>query len=279
MTKWRHCWQQYRTVVLVQCVLHAHVGISATAGSHRLFVHQCYEARLPLRLFYITGSILGLSGDAIGWIKSHRTHHQYSDTELDPHNSRRGMFFSHFGWKMLEMGDAVKIARDKQDITTLKDPRIHGFVNKHYTKLGVLMNLCIPYLMVSRKFDGNLLRAVVLTSIIRVTVSINMAASVNSIAHKFGHNTENSDILPRNSLLVSVLSWGEGWHNYHHTYSKDYRASGHTNFVKYWNPAHAFINAMAKCKLAYNLKVPCSETDPEASFRHNGKTYKLLYNS
>lgn len=35
------------------------------------------------------------------WIRDHRIHHKYSETDADPHNSNRGFFFSHVGWLML----------------------------------------------------------------------------------------------------------------------------------------------------------------------------------
>jgi stearoyl-CoA desaturase (delta-9 desaturase) len=35
------------------------------------------------------------------WARDHRVHHKFSDTDEDPHNSTRGMWFSHLGW-MLE---------------------------------------------------------------------------------------------------------------------------------------------------------------------------------
>jgi stearoyl-CoA desaturase (delta-9 desaturase) len=43
--------------------------------------------------------------------------------------------------------------------------------------------------------------------------------------------------------LTSLISWGEGWHNYHHTKSKDYR-HGH----KWWelDPPAFFIERIFK---------------------------------
>lgn len=34
------------------------------------------------------------------WVRDHRQHHKYSDTDADPHNASRGFFFSHIGWLM-----------------------------------------------------------------------------------------------------------------------------------------------------------------------------------
>lgn len=35
------------------------------------------------------------------WVRDHRQHHKYSDTNADPHNATRGFFFSHMGWLMV----------------------------------------------------------------------------------------------------------------------------------------------------------------------------------
>lgn len=35
------------------------------------------------------------------WVRDHRQHHKYSDTNADPHNATRGFFFSHIGWLMV----------------------------------------------------------------------------------------------------------------------------------------------------------------------------------
>jgi stearoyl-CoA desaturase (Delta-9 desaturase) len=32
------------------------------------------------------------------WVRDHRVHHKYSETDADPHNAKRGFFFSHVGW-------------------------------------------------------------------------------------------------------------------------------------------------------------------------------------
>lgn len=51
---------------------------------------------------------------------------------------------------------------------------------------------------------------------------------------------------------VSVVSFGEGWHNYHHTFPWDYKTS---ELGKYsTNITTAFIDLMATIGWAYELK-------------------------
>jgi stearoyl-CoA desaturase (delta-9 desaturase) len=34
------------------------------------------------------------------WVRDHKVHHRFSEKDADPHNARRGLFFSHVGWLM-----------------------------------------------------------------------------------------------------------------------------------------------------------------------------------
>lgn len=47
-----------------------------------------------------------------------------------------------------------------------------------------------------------------------------------------------------------MIALGEGWHNYHHTFPWDYK---NTEFGRF-NLVAFFINLMARCGLAYDLK-------------------------
>lgn len=58
-------------------------------------------------------------------------------------------------------------------------------------------------------------------------------------------------ILPGENLSVSLLTLGEGWHNYHHAFPWDYRAGEFGRFVT--NPTTSFINFFAKLGWAYDL--------------------------
>jgi len=56
------------------------------------------------------------------WVRDHRVHHKYTDTNADPHNASRGFFFSHIGWLMVrkhpdvrEKGKGVEMADLERD--------------------------------------------------------------------------------------------------------------------------------------------------------------------
>lgn len=70
-------------------------------GAHRLWSHNSYKATWPLRIYLMLCQTLATQFSVYSWVRDHRLHHKFSDTELDPHNSNRGFFFSHIGWFMM----------------------------------------------------------------------------------------------------------------------------------------------------------------------------------
>lgn len=67
----------------------------------------------------------------------------------------------------------------------------------------------------------------------------------------------NRNIRPSQNLGVSLMSMGEGWHNYHHVFPWDYKASESGNIIT--NPTTIFINFFAKIGWAYDLKEASKE--------------------
>ena len=48
---------------------------------------------------------------------------------------------------------------------------------------------------------------------------------VNSVAHFFGNKPYDKHINPSENFFVALGAVGEGFHNYHHVYPSDYKAS------------------------------------------------------
>lgn len=65
------------------------------------------------------------------WVRDHRQHHKYSDTDADPHNASRGFFFSHIGWLMSRKHPLV-IAKGKDiDMSDLEADSLVMFQKKY----------------------------------------------------------------------------------------------------------------------------------------------------
>lgn len=76
-------------------------AMGITVGAHRLWAHRCYKARLPMRILLAIFQTIAFQNHIYEWVRDHRVHHKFTDTDADPHNSARGFFFSHMGWLMV----------------------------------------------------------------------------------------------------------------------------------------------------------------------------------
>lgn len=76
---------------------------------------------------------------------------------------------------------------------------------------------------------------------------------VNSAAHLWGNRPYDININPAENVSVMFGAIGEGYHNYHHTFPWDYRASEFDDHMR--NITSKFIEFFAAIGWAYDLKV------------------------
>jgi len=74
---------------------------------------------------------------------------------------------------------------------------------------------------------------------------------INSVAHYFGSFTYSDDKSPRDSWFVGLLTFGEGYHNFHHEFPYDYRNGMH---YKAFDPTKWLICIMSWLGITYDLK-------------------------
>lgn len=68
-------------------------------------------------------SIVFFQNSIFDWVRDHRVHHKFSETDADPHNSGRGFFFSHMGWLMMRKHpEVIKRGRQMDMSDILSDP-------------------------------------------------------------------------------------------------------------------------------------------------------------
>jgi len=71
------------------------------------------------------------------WVRDHRVHHRYTDTDADPHNSNRGFFFSHIGWLLMKKHpEVIRRGRQVDMSDVLADPIATFGVKYVYVKSG-----------------------------------------------------------------------------------------------------------------------------------------------
>lgn len=109
--------------LLVGLVYSIICGFGVTAGAHRYWAHRSYKVTRPLYFILLILQTAALQDCVIEWVKDHRIHHKYSDTNADPHNANRGFFFSHIGWMMCKLHPDVEKYSQRIDMSDLtSDP-------------------------------------------------------------------------------------------------------------------------------------------------------------
>ena len=81
-----------------------------------------------------------VEGSIKWWSRDHRAHHRYTDTDLDPYNAHRGLYWSHVGWIVTKPRTRPGMA----DISDLKQNDIVQWQHKNFVWCLLLMGFVIP---------------------------------------------------------------------------------------------------------------------------------------
>lgn len=222
-------------------------GLSITGGYHRLWSHRAYEAHWTVRLFFMIFGTMAIQNSILVWGSGHRVHHRHvDDNEQDPYSANRGFWFSHIGWMLREYPSG------RQDFSNAKDLQedpIVMFQHNHYVPLVLLTNFGLPILV--GWLCGDVWAGMLLSGVLRLVVSHHVTFFINSLCHIWGTRPYTEENTARDNPVLAVLTWGEGYHNYHHIFQYDYR-----NGVKWWqwDPTKWLILALSWVGLTRNLK-------------------------
>ena len=210
-------------VLVLAAALWPCTGLGITAGAHRLWAHRSYRATRPLQILLMLLNSMAAQGSLWDWARDHRVHHKGNDTDADPYTIRKGVFFAHIGWicqrkhpEVLRLGRQLPV-RDLQE-----DPVVQ-FQRRYYGILAPLLCFGLPTWL-GHAVGGEMWHSFWIAGVLRYVWVLHMTWCVNSIAHIWGERPHLVHTAA-NHWLVNLLTLGEGWHNYHHAFPYDYRAS------------------------------------------------------
>lgn len=227
--------------------------LGTTAGAHRLWSHRSYKAAPALQWFLVLAVSCANQGSIFHWVRDHRVHHKHSETDADPHNAKRGFFFAHMGWLFQKKHPKVIEAGIKIDLQDLYNNPIVMFQKKYNFVLSILSCFILPTVIPMQLWNETFWASFLVCTMLRTVLSLHGTWLVNSWAHLYGERPYSSDINPAESFFVALLTNGEGWHNYHHTYPFDYATSELGIFQQY-NPTKLFIDICCTLGLASDRK-------------------------
>jgi len=139
---------------------------------------------------------------------------------------------------------------DMRDIEA--DP-IVMFQNKYYYIMFLIVNMMMPTVVPYYFWGESLLTAFSTAFCLRYLFISHVGWTIGSFAHYFGDRPYDRRIGPTESnKFMNAISFGEGSHNYHHTFPRDYRCSEINMFI--FNSAAKIIELLASLRLAHDLQ-------------------------
>ncbi|GAA2653113.1 MULTISPECIES: acyl-CoA desaturase [Nonomuraea] len=211
------------TDIAIAFVFYIVTGLGVTVGLHRYFTHGSFKAKRPMKIALGIAGSLSLEMSVLDWVATHRKHHKFSDKEGDPHSPWRfgpgfrsmtkGLLYAHMGW----LFESERTNREKYAPDLCKDPDIIK-LHKWFPALAIT-SIFLPAVLggvLTWSWQGAL-TAFFWGSLVRIGLLHHVTWSINSICHVFGEETFQSRDKSRNVWWLAIPSFGESWHNLHHS--------------------------------------------------------------
>ncbi len=232
------------TLIACMLLLLCTGGFSITAGYHRLFSHKCFKTNPVIESIILFFASTTIQGSALRWCNDHRKHHAYVDTDADPYSINKGFFYAHFFW-MLEKQEEID-PRTVRDL--MQNRRVmfqHRFDNICMFGSNFLIFLAVGF------FLDDFVGAFFIGCWLRLFLQHHTTWFINSLAHTWGTQPFCREHSAVNNFIISLLTFGEGYHNFHHTFANDYR-----NGVRWYqyDPTKWLIWSLSRLGLARELK-------------------------
>jgi stearoyl-CoA desaturase (delta-9 desaturase) len=191
--------------VLVAIIAYAVRMLATSAGFHRYFSHRAFKLNRLLQFLLALVAQSSWPRGVLWWATHDRLHHKLAETEGDVHSPVRGGFWwSHAGWLLSKRHEAT-------DYDSIKEfsrfPELLWL--NELPHLPMLAGLIVAYWL------GGL-PAIVFACVVPTVLTWHATLSLGSLSHLFGRRRYLTPDASRNSFLLSLLTFGEGWHNNHH---------------------------------------------------------------
>ncbi|MBI3357660.1 MAG: fatty acid desaturase [Nitrospirae bacterium] len=236
-------------------LLYVVTGLGITVGYHRLMAHRSFNCPGWVKAGFLIAGGWALQNSALKWAADHIRHHAACDQDADPYNAQRGFWHSHCGWLF-----ADDRYMDEKYATRLRQDPLVMWQHRYYVPI-VLSGLALTFVVgfLHSGWIGGL-GCFLLAGIGRTFAVLNSTFCINSICHLWGSQPHSQADSSRDSWWVSLLTFGEGYHNYHHTFQSDYR-----NGPRWYNfdPSKWLIFTLSLVGLASSLRTASS---PEPKF-------------
>jgi len=223
-------------------------GLSITLGYHRLFSHLSFKAKWPIKLFTLIFGAAAFENSVLNWVSDHRRHHKHVDHDGDPYDITKGFWYAHIGWILFKLNPEPPMDNVKD---LQKDPLVM-WQHRWQHLISGLVSFALPTAL-GWWYGGPqaALGAFLIGGIARVVAVQQSTFCINSLCHYIGKRPYSSKCSARDSWIAAIVSFGEGYHNFHHEFQHDYR-----NAVKPWqlDPTKWIVWTLEKVGLVSDIR-------------------------
>ncbi|KAI3455312.1 hypothetical protein Pfo_011975 [Paulownia fortunei] len=228
--------------------------LGITLSFHRNLTHRSFKLPKWLEYFFAYCGVQALQGSPIDWVSTHRYHHQFCDSEKDPHSPIEGFWFSHMIW-LFYTKTVVERCGEPNNVGDLEKQPFYKFLQSTYIvhpmALGALLYALggFPYIVWGMG--------------VRIVWVYHITWLVNSACHVWGKQAWNTGDLSRNNWWVAVLAFGEGWHNNHHAFEYSARHG-----LEWWQIDMTWyvVRLLQAIGLATDVKLPTTAQKQRMAF-------------
>jgi len=191
-----------------------------TGFYHRYFSHKTFETSRAVQFLLAVLGNTAVQRGPLWWASHHRHHHRTSDRPGDPHSPHAHSFlWSHIGWLTARENAATDLSRVR-DLTRFPELR---WLDRHDTLVPALVAAGMFALGAALEHRAPGLgtggwQMLFWGFFVSTVILFHVTCLVNSAAHLIGRRRFATSDQSRNSLIIALLTLGEGWHNNHHHY-------------------------------------------------------------
>lgn len=191
-------WSMFALTMLMYFLI---FGFGVSLTFHRCITHKGLTMNPIVEMIGKFFASVGGTGSPISWVLIHIAHHKYSDTDKDPHSAKDVLKYVIGKYPQVSAKGMRKLAQSK----------FNKFVHRHY----YLVILCYGALWAMLGVEYFCYGFV-------YPMVLNMVAGhlVNWYTHSeytLNYRLYNTKDTSQNNILIGLLTWGEGFHNAHHS--------------------------------------------------------------